>query len=473
MSNCNLSRNKAQHQYILDLGDCAGTISLLYDINPENATSTVPCKVTILYKDEIYTTNFIGDALFNDELLSKGLPVVSSSVSSGVLSFIKDNYAPETARLIIDTPLNNSSVNINLDCPICDVGSDSGTDTNLTTLCVQCRDTSECDIEAGTDFLRTPGFKEGEPSTLINLDFGNGITPVSFGGIPIDSTNLGESDTIVKRILSVKAPVQATLIAPDVSTTPDDTTTSIQIMDLSLKSLEPINTPDGPMDIYVGIDRAIPFQQNPNGAYEAGSGGSMSIAYDNTFTGGIWSSNFNVNVVFVAVPAGSQAAREPQLDEVSPGEFVFIGGEANLVRNLISENCPCIQNLIDNPPNTPIDPSGHPCAGVDPGCVPYFKEEFKAENETWKKNPEETESISTAHYIVNVDNPKVTEYGTNDCNFFIDAQAVHDAGEGVTHGVDGARNTTTILSGGSGGALSAFRYEFDPINKKWVKIFNK
>lgn len=471
MSNCNVSKNKAQHQYILNLGSCYGDITLSYNTNPDDSTYAVPCRITILYKGQVFSNGFIGDPMFDNELLSKGLPAVSDTTTTGSIVFLKDNTDEETARLIIDTPLLNSSATVSLDCPICD-GSDTG--TGFTALCTQCREPVDCPVEASTDFLRTPGFKDGEQSTRINLDFGDGIVAVGFGGIPIDTTNLGESDTIVKRLESVEAPIQGTLNIPEVNTIPDQTTTPIQIVDLSLRSLDPVTTPFGMMDIYVGLDRSVPFIKGPSGEYMSGSGGSMSIAYDGTYTGGIWSSKFNVHVVFVAVPVGSAQSREPELVESSPGEFVFINGEPDLVRNLISENCPCIQNLIDNPPDPPIDPDsteGHPCEGVDPACIPYLKEGFGAKDEVWKKVPE-AENPALSHYIVTEDNPRVSSVGTNNCNFFIDAQAVHDAGAGVTHGVDGSRNTTTIPSSGSGlfSLSHGYTYAFDNISRKWIRV---
>jgi hypothetical protein len=476
MTNCNVSKNKAQHEYILNLGICTGNINLSYNANPENNDTIIPSRITVIYNEQSYTTGFVGDTLFNDELLARGLPVVSSSIASGLLSFNKANFGEETARLIIDTPLVNGVVSVQLLCPTCD-GSDSGSD--FTALCAQCRDGINCPIEASTDFLRTPGFKDGETSTMINLDFNGTIVPTAFGGLPINSSNLGESDTIVKRLSAVSAPIQSVLSIPDTSTIPDETTTPIQIADLSLKTLNPISTPGGSLDVYVGLDRSVPFVSGANGEYLSGSGGSMSIAYDETYLGGIWSSQFNVHVVFVAVPEGFvDSSREPELVETSPGQFIFVGGEPNLVRNLISERCPCIQNLIDNPPATPLDPNsseGHPCEGVDEGCIPYFKEGFKAQEEPWKKVPT-SEDPALAHYLVTENNAQVAEYGTNDCNFFIDAQAVHDAGEGITHGVDGSREVTTLeISGGSGLGLSnnQFTYQYDNINNKWIKINKK
>jgi hypothetical protein len=365
-------------------------------------------------------------------------------------------------------------VSVQLLCPTCD-GSDSGSE--FTALCAQCRDGTPCAIEASTDFLRTPGFKDGEPSTRINLDFDGNIIPTAFGGLPIDTVNLGESDTIVKRLNSVKAPIQESLLVPEPDTIPNDTTTTIQIADLSLKTIDPVDIPGvGPVDIYVGLDRSVPFITGPNGEYLSGSGGAMSIAYDETYLGGIWSSNFNVHVVFVAVPQGSiPSSREPELVETAPGQYIFVGGESDLVQNLISQNCPCIQNLIDNPPETPLDPDsseGHPCEGVDEGCIPYFKEGFTADNEPWKKTPS-SEIPGQNHYLVSENNEKVSKYGTNDCNFFIESQAVHDAGEGITHGVDGAREITTIPISGSGSGLSLghlFTYKYDELNGKWVKV---
>jgi hypothetical protein len=477
MTNCNISKNKAQHQYVLNLGICNGEISLAYNVNPENNETAIPARINILYKGQTYTTGFVGDSLFDHELLARGLPVVSSSASSGHLTFNKENFGEESALLVIDTPLINSSVSAQLLCPTCD-GSDSGSD--FSALCAQCREGIDCDIEASTDFLRTPGFKDGEESTRINLQFGETIVPTAFGGLPIDTVNLGESDTIVKRLNSVKCPIQESLLVPETTTIPDDTTTTIQIADLSLKSIDPVDIPGfGLADMYVGLDRSVPFITGPNGEYLSGSGGSMSIAYDETYLGGIWSSNFNVHVVFVAVPQGSiPASREPELVETNPGQYIFVGGEPDLVRNLISENCPCIQNLIDNPPETPLDPDsteGHPCEGVDPACIPFFKEEFKAQNEPWTKTPS-SELPGQNHYLVTENNEKVSEYGTNDCNFFIEGQAVHDAGEGITHGVDGSRETTTIgISGsGSAGVLShSFTYKYDNVNGKWVKIPKK
>jgi hypothetical protein len=480
MNQCDkFSRNKSKHEYILNLGSCPGTVTMdIFLKNELEEWHDIPCRATILYKGESYTTGFVGNPSYNSDLVSLGLPEVQTEIyyvpgSEGgtFIAFEKTSDIEDTAKLIIETPLFNSSVSATLNCPIC--GDDSDVSDKVSVLCAGCRDNTDCPVEASTDFLRTPGFKDGEQSTTINLQLSEDtIIPISFGGLPIDSQNLGESDTIVARLNDVACGVSDSLPVPDTSTIPDDTTTAIQIVDLSLKSISTVTIGPNEFDVYVGLDKTVPLILGSEGEYLHGSGGSMSISYNEDFLGGLWSSNFNVNVVFVFVPQGSAASREPTLEEQEDGKFIFVGGEPDLVQNLIKENCPCLANLMENPdPDLIVEENGeHPCDGADEGCVPFLKEEFKAEEEPWVKTP----ASEFPHFIVSSENDRVNEFGTNDCNFFIEGQAVHDAGEGITHGVDGGREEVrvSIVDSGSGFIAGApvGHFVFDKKNKKWIIV---
>lgn len=124
MSECINSYHKSQHTYTLNLDGCSGIINLVY-----NNQTNIPVRFNIVYNNNTFTTGFIGDSSFNNELSIRNLTPVSSTNSSGVLSFNKINDESDIATLVIDTPLSHSSVNFSLECPACD-GSESSSDSS-------------------------------------------------------------------------------------------------------------------------------------------------------------------------------------------------------------------------------------------------------------------------------------------------------------------------------------------------------
>jgi hypothetical protein len=125
-------------------------------------------------------------------------------------------------------------------------------------------------VALGSDYFAT------QPGTFFN--FGGGIGPVNFLGLPIGPFN---TDTIIQR------KTDAVLGGPAIP---------IQIVALSLKSAAPVNVGGSFFDVFVTLDPA-------NLANDVGT---MSIA-GNTTTGGTFSSGLNVFFQAHFAPTGGGA----------------------------------------------------------------------------------------------------------------------------------------------------------------------
>jgi hypothetical protein len=121
------SQYKQIHYYNLELGQCIGDYSLVYNIPSTESSSDniAPSRISVIYKGEkIVDSGFIGGISYNYELEKLGLPLVSSSQLNGEIIFNKSITEPTFAKLIIETPFINSNISVTLMCP-CDNGSGS------------------------------------------------------------------------------------------------------------------------------------------------------------------------------------------------------------------------------------------------------------------------------------------------------------------------------------------------------------
>jgi hypothetical protein len=192
-----------------------------------------------------------------------------------------------------------------------------------------------CPIIAATDYLETPGPSDDRNIVLNGEEFTtkvqipnwvaglpgeeNTFVEVILKGVPIDIEKLGTADTIVKRLDTVaglqtiedlpdnKVPIPAI----DAEPTPDNIT-RLEIVGLSLKSVEPLETDNGPHDMYVGLQSYL----RPDDE-DSVSKGTMAIHYSSadSFMKGKWSSIFIIKAVCVLVPAGSCSQFESTQNE--------------------------------------------------------------------------------------------------------------------------------------------------------------
>ncbi|WP_293123255.1 PEP-CTERM sorting domain-containing protein [Okeania sp. SIO1I7] len=124
-------------------------------------------------------------------------------------------------------------------------------------------------VNPGLDYVFTP-----TGSATFFFDDPIDIGFVTFKGLPIDSSTLGITDTIIRRTDPVSEP---------------SGDTPIIIEDLSLVSVEAV----GGKDVFVGLD---PNMQ---------SGGEMTIRHDESGDGGTWDSFFDINGIAIIADAGT------------------------------------------------------------------------------------------------------------------------------------------------------------------------
>jgi len=341
-ANCTPGPQKSRHIYTLNFGECVGTYKLYFNLNPCDTVTKAPSRIQITWDDQTADSNFRGNSFFDQQLNDLGFPSTVGQTMKSFLTIEKDSASPTTGKVIIDTPFQESAVEMVLECPeVCetmmDSDSDSGmndSDSDSTVPRVLCFAPSPCPIIAATDYLETPGpsderniIVQGEefvtkiqiPTWFAGLGGQeNEFTNVVIKGLPIDIENIGVADTIVKRLDTVTGlPVAADLPIPEVDSEPNHNTTRLEIVGLSLKSVDPIVADDGAeYDMYVGL-RSYTDPSDP----DLVSKGAMNLSYEvaapqgsgrpGQYLSGIWSSRFMMKVACVLVPAGSLADFEP------------------------------------------------------------------------------------------------------------------------------------------------------------------
>ncbi|GMV26627.1 MAG: hypothetical protein AMXMBFR58_26580 [Phycisphaerae bacterium] len=109
---------------------------------------------------------------------------------------------------------------------------------------------SAVNIPAGYDYLMT------DPGTY--FDFGPGIGPVNFRGVPIDPSTYGDADTIVERKAPAIFPAFGTDVYPNNPLAGTGVTIPIEMLALELASTAPIYIGESFFDVWVSLDPATP-----------------------------------------------------------------------------------------------------------------------------------------------------------------------------------------------------------------------
>jgi hypothetical protein len=249
-------------------------------------------------------------------------------------------------------------------------------------------------VNQGTDYLVTPS--GGAVFNFVDPLPGAGTVTVNFGGLAIgtptpqpnppnppnpDGGFLGKADTVVNRLDNVSE---------------SGGTTPIEIVGLSLQSVNPVSINGANYDVFAGL------QKYYNGTT---STGTMTIRHENSDsapTQGTWDSSFTIKGVAIVATAGT-----------------LIPTGTDYVKGLI-QGCTTATNYQ---------------------CLLFSKGPFEATNEPWTSSGEDEG--------VNLVQPGLKQ------NFFISKTqpVIHDAGGGVIHTVVGVPEPLTIL-----GSLTAFGF---------------
>jgi hypothetical protein len=152
------------------------------------------------------------------------------------------------------------------------------------------------EVLAGDDLIRTL------PET--NFNFGPGIGFVDFTGNPLDPNLYGVADTIIRRYDDTNFPAFGTNPWDGDQTPGTATTIDIELVALSLRSIEPVFVPgpDSFFDVFVTLDS------------ELSSPGSMTLRHewnDDGLFQGTFDSTFSIFADALFVPVGG-----------GPGDFV-------------------------------------------------------------------------------------------------------------------------------------------------------
>lgn len=91
-------------------GTTTGTVSLTFN------TTDKPTRFRVVYNNvEVINTGYRGNTYYNNILRSLGYPIISGP-NSGILTFNKNIGSNNTAQVLVDTPLSESSWSFNLGC---------------------------------------------------------------------------------------------------------------------------------------------------------------------------------------------------------------------------------------------------------------------------------------------------------------------------------------------------------------------
>jgi len=243
-------------------------------------------------------------------------------------------------------------------------------------------------VNRGTDYVITPSggafFVFNDPA------IGPNPLSVSFKGLAIGTPTLtapnggllGFADTVVNRYL-------------DVNATPEGGTTPLEIVGLSLQSVEPVYG----LDVFAGLQK-YRYPGNPTKK----SIGSMTIRDKGKEGGKSWDSTFKIFGVAIIAPTGT----------LTPTGTDFVKG------------------LIEGCPNASYQ------------CLDFEKGDFIATSEPWS----ETANLGQfqGENLVQLELEQ---------NFYMTAPVIHDAGDGTIHTVHPVPGPLPIL--GIGAAFSFSR----------------
>ena len=100
-------------KYLVYLGINTGQVNFTY-----NAFS-IPDKFIVIYDGTTYSTKYVGSIVYQNALLSLGIPLSDMDLTSGngSFSFYKSNASPVYATVMVEAPLLNTGWNFRLACP--------------------------------------------------------------------------------------------------------------------------------------------------------------------------------------------------------------------------------------------------------------------------------------------------------------------------------------------------------------------
>jgi hypothetical protein len=250
-------------------------------------------------------------------------------------------------------------------------------------------------VFAGTDYVMTPS----EGANIYFTDLGRFV---SFEGLaigtptatPPDGGFSGKADTVINRLDDVEAPYYLPSLSSSSlinGTLPANNVTRLQIVGLSLQG-----TGGDANKVFVGLDPAKV------------SGGEMAIAHNQTDdTGGIWTSYFGIHGM--AVVANDGVTLTPTGNDY--------------VRDLIS-NCGTVSDYTCHPFSKGFQDFTRTIT-LDGGSVGQEDgtgNSFKSSDQPWSHTPTLADQILGDNLVE----------PTNEQNFFLTQEAIHDTGDGTT-----------------------------------------
>lgn len=226
-------------------------------------------------------------------------------------------------------------------------------------------------VNRGTDYLVTPS--NGAVFTFVNPFPGAGSVTINFQGLPIgtptatppDGGFTGVADTVVNRNNDV---------------TSSGGITPIEIVGLSLKSVNPVLISGSKYDVFAGLQKYYPLGLGGGTL----STGTMTIRGNDSVSAKTWDSQFSIAGVAVLAPEGT----------------------------LVPTGTDYVKRLIEA------------CPGSSYQCILFEKGIFTAFNEPWSETPGAGQFMG-----VNLVEPGLPQ------NFYLTAPVFHDAGDGTIHEV--------------------------------------
>lgn len=113
-------------EYTLDVGDKIGAVNVTF-LTPEGGVNDIPVKFTAIWGSTTETTGYIGDSVYDDDLLDGDVPSgeINTSATEGTtnkgtgtsLTINKTAASPETISLLAFSVLGNDTYKFRLDCP--------------------------------------------------------------------------------------------------------------------------------------------------------------------------------------------------------------------------------------------------------------------------------------------------------------------------------------------------------------------